>query len=223
MHSDMALVEQLAALLQQNDPAVKLRVKGSAIQVLPVTADGFLVSFEDQAPDYTVYFGSPGWHNHFAGTGLQDALFWFALGLSSQARLKVISHGDKDYAWAVERKMDSAWVQVGYSMTVWTLFWKRKQVRYLANNGIQDPKRFVELIDVAAFIKEGQRLDQERRDSAANRSMARFAIVAAFVLGLIQLAEGATETGWQQVISLLIGTVTVVVGIGMWVRYRSHF
>lgn len=104
----MTIVEQLAAILRQDYPQVQYQVKGSAIEVLPATADGFVVGFEDQAPDFTVYFGAPGWHNHFAGTGLQDALFWFALGLSNQARLKIISRGGKDCAWIVQRKMGDA-------------------------------------------------------------------------------------------------------------------
>lgn len=131
--NEMSVIEKIKGRLQ-NYPQIEFEATQDSIVVFPQSESGFEVSlyFNDRASDepYNVFFN--GWHEAFQSEAV--ALDCFALGLSSECRLKEYSRGENPYKWTIEYLRDGRWEVGGSSTTLLFLsFWKVKKVRYLQN------------------------------------------------------------------------------------------
>jgi hypothetical protein len=167
-----------------------------------------------------VYFGAPGWHLHSRGN-LKQALFWFAMGLSNQCRMQVVSRGGRDYRWVVERRLDNRWVQVGRSISPLFPFWEKSQSRYGSNAWLQDPQAFVEQMQVATLTYPPAS-DDYRQSLVSRRKMAQRLVFTIVVLGIVLFLNVFFQSGWLRVASVIVGAAVVVGGLAAWMEYRKR-
>jgi hypothetical protein len=76
-----------------------------------------------------------GWHE--ALERADEALNCFAMGLSDQARLLVVSRGGFDCSWTLETRRDGAWVPDTTTGLLLFPFWRRRAARHLQNRLIE--------------------------------------------------------------------------------------
>lgn len=124
----------------QKYPHVRYEATKNSIKVLPLSEAGFEVSLcvaeHDSVEPFAVYYN--GWHEEFSSE--DEALECFALGLSSECRLKEASRGGEVYKWTMEFRRDGEWHHGGTTALVFVRFWSRKSERFLQNNlVIADP------------------------------------------------------------------------------------
>jgi len=103
------------------------------ICVRPQAADGFRVGLRDHGPSFTVFM--EGWHEEFGQP--EEALNCFAMGLSDQARLQVVSRGSLDCRWTLETRREGVWVPESTTGLLLFPFWTRRATRYLQNRLIE--------------------------------------------------------------------------------------
>ncbi|HLL60586.1 MAG TPA: hypothetical protein VK338_02625 [Candidatus Nitrosocosmicus sp.] len=114
-------------------PHVKYKATDYSIVVYPVNSKGFEVWLSidsSKGNQYTVSFD--GWHEHF--TNEKEALNCFALGLSSECRLKAYLKGNQPYKWIMEYKNKNEWIEDSEVGTVPLQFWRTTTIKYLQNN-----------------------------------------------------------------------------------------
>jgi hypothetical protein len=100
------------------------------IAVLPQAADGFRVEIREGGGRVTVYL--EGWHEEFERT--DEALECFAMGLSEQTRLCVVSRGGFDCSWTLEIWHEGDWVTESTTGLLLFPFWMRSVKRHLQNH-----------------------------------------------------------------------------------------
>ncbi|HEY3412688.1 MAG TPA: hypothetical protein VGM51_06490 [Armatimonadota bacterium] len=130
----MTTIERAADLLACNLDLVVLREEDT-IQVRPIAPTGFLVQITEQRGTFTVYYD--GWHESFDDA--DTAFRCFAWGLSSHARLKVVSARGIAYRWTAETLIDGEWGVVSTTGLLFWPFWRRSTTRYLQNEALLDP------------------------------------------------------------------------------------
>jgi hypothetical protein len=124
----MGTIEKIKAKLQKY-PHVKYECDHNSISVFPASDDGFTVSLTVNPGSYTVSFN--GWHEDFQSE--EEALNYFAFGLSSDCRLKEYRRGSFAYKWTVESKETGGWVEGDTTGLFLFPFWMRKEIRCLQN------------------------------------------------------------------------------------------
>jgi hypothetical protein len=110
---------------------------GRSIRVPPRDDAGFEVRLdipEYEGCEWTVYFKDGG-HQHFSDA--EQAAQYAALGLSTDCRLKIMSRGDADCSWTLQRREGDAWHDHGTMGLLITPFWRDQSVRYLSNNWLR--------------------------------------------------------------------------------------
>lgn len=127
--SPLSAVEQIRQRLQRY-PHVQVTGTPTAITALPVSADGFPVTFDEHGDRYTVSFA--GWHEEFDSQ--EEALSCFAFGLSEACRLRVLTRGSSAYRWIVQHFKDGHWHDDSETGLLVFPFWRRRHERYLQNH-----------------------------------------------------------------------------------------
>ncbi len=129
----MNVIDQIKEKLKKY-PHVRYDANESSATVFPTSENGFEVSIYIGAPGlherFSVFYN--GWHEEFSDE--EEALECFAIGLSSECRLKESKRGSNAYKWTVEFRRDGEWHQAGTTALLFVRFWKRKHERYLQNN-----------------------------------------------------------------------------------------
>ncbi|HZI20139.1 MAG TPA: hypothetical protein VEY09_16260 [Pyrinomonadaceae bacterium] len=125
----MNTIEKIKAKLQKY-PLVKCESNRNSISVMPTSDSGFIVSLYVNPGSFTISFN--GWHEDFPHE--EEALNWFALGLSSDCRLKEYRRGNFAYKWVVEYKENGGWVEGTTTGLFLFPFWVKRDVRYLQND-----------------------------------------------------------------------------------------
>ncbi len=90
----MSVIEKIKEKLKKH-PEAKFEEGQDHISILPTSESGFTVTMME---GLNVFFN--GWHKQFVDE--DDALNCFALGLSTDCRLKETRRGDEAYRWTVE-------------------------------------------------------------------------------------------------------------------------
>lgn len=124
----MHIVDVIRIKLDQL-PAIKYMIEDDAITVFPTSRDGFEVSLHANDNYYLVNFA--GWHEVFKNG--QEALDYFAFGLSQKCRLKVFYRGDRPYRWIVEAHKGERWQKENKLRLMLYPFWRKQKVIYLQN------------------------------------------------------------------------------------------
>ena len=114
-----------------NNPEIKYKLEDNTLSIIPDTESGFLVWLTESTKDLTV--GFEGWHEHFQVNDEEDALDLFALGLSTDCRLKIVSRGNFAYKWVAEMKNEDGWQDLGTTSLIFFPFWKSKKEKYHQN------------------------------------------------------------------------------------------
>ncbi len=129
----MNILDRIKEKLQKY-PHVQYEATKNSITVLPSSEAGFDVSLyvaeHDSDEPFAVYYN--GWHEDFDTE--EEALECFALGLSSESRLKETARGGEAYKWTMEFRQDGEWHHGGTTALIFVRFWNRKSQRYLQNN-----------------------------------------------------------------------------------------
>ena len=111
-------------------PQVQYTSDATSITVLPATDEGFSLTLTVNSKDsYTVCF--EGWHEESADA--EEALNLFALGLSTDCRLKEYRRGNFAYKWTMEFKEETGWSEQGTVGLLIFPFWKKPRMRILQN------------------------------------------------------------------------------------------
>lgn len=98
---------------------------------LSVTPDnGFTVWIASNDNYFSV--GFDGWHEHFEAA--EEALKFFAWGLSDRCRLKIVSRGRTQCKWVTESLEDGEWVEVSTTGLFFFPFWRKAEVTYKQNH-----------------------------------------------------------------------------------------
>ena len=114
-------------------PSIAYSVEGSKITVRPAEDQSFPVSLSVDGDEYTICFGD--WHDHFETE--EEALEFFAFGLSDSCRLKVISRGGHPYKWIVENLTDGTWRVLYETGLLFFRFWCKKEETIFQNRIIR--------------------------------------------------------------------------------------
>ena len=115
-------------------PAASVNESPGWIAVKPTGESTFEVGLRQNPQGFTVFY--EGWHEEIDEE--EEALNLFARGLSSSARLEVVSHGGVDHRWTAEFWEDNAWQRGSITGLFLFPFWKTKSVRYLQNDLIRE-------------------------------------------------------------------------------------
>lgn len=111
-------------------PGLKYAIAGRTITVDAPTPNGFALALSEDSNEWTVEFD--GWHGHFESE--DEALDYFAFGLSNQCRLRIARRGTFAYQWTVQRKTNSGW-QDDYVTGLFLFpFWRRRHIEYRQND-----------------------------------------------------------------------------------------
>jgi hypothetical protein len=122
------ILARLEAMLRRY-PEVRYAPRPGIIEVPAQTPRGFAVSILDGRDHLVVAF--EGWHEVFHDA--DEALRCFWLGLSSDARLRVLRRGSLDYRWILEVREGASWVDSGETGLMLFPFWARCEERILQN------------------------------------------------------------------------------------------
>jgi hypothetical protein len=128
----MDVIEEIKERLRKY-PHVKYKAGDNSIVIFPLSENGFEVWLSVLEGEYKVNF--EGWYERFEDK--DEALNCFALGLSSECRVKEYRRGGVAYKWALESKENGAWVAGGTVGLFFFPLWRKKEVRYLQNNLIE--------------------------------------------------------------------------------------
>ena len=104
-----------------------------SLTVHPADEEGFPVSLSLEEEGYTLCFGD--WHDHFEAE--EEALEFFAFGLSHSCRLRVISRGGHPYKWIVENLANGTWRIVYEAGLFFFRFWGKKEEAVFQNKLIK--------------------------------------------------------------------------------------
>ena len=113
-------------------PSVRVRSDVHRITVEPASQDGFTVELSEAAAEYVVRFD--GWHQRFESA--EDAMKYFAFGLSGDSRLAVTLRGKTEVAWTLESRSDEGWVADSRTCLLLVPFWRPKRVLHRQNHHI---------------------------------------------------------------------------------------
>ena len=111
-------------------PTANYKFEEDAIEVFPKDENGFAATFYDCGEEKIISFG--GWHGHFKEQ--DEALDWFAMGISNQCRLKVHLRGSFEYKWTVQCLLDGAWQHKDTTSLLFFPFWRSESIQYLQND-----------------------------------------------------------------------------------------
>jgi len=125
----MSLIDEIKLRLEKY-PQAQYECNANTISVWPLNEQGFTVTLTaNRDGDYTVFFD--GWHENFTDT--EEAINVFALGLSTDCRLREHRRGSFVYKWTMECKEDEDWVEYSTTGLFIFPFWKKVEVRVLQN------------------------------------------------------------------------------------------
>ncbi len=135
----MKVIDEITRRLS-DFPETEFTVEENRVTILPDGPNGFTVSLEDNAPNYTVSFD--GWHAEFDNSAA--ALNSVAFGLSDSCRLKINYRGRLAQNWTVEEKDETGewgacqWIGLNsVGLLVPPLFWLKKRIEYRYNTLIK--------------------------------------------------------------------------------------
>jgi hypothetical protein len=113
----------------QHVPQAVIDETATSITVQPASPDGYAVSLEIGGGDCVVSL--EGWHEHFAEA--DEAIAFFGLALSVDARLAITYRGETPVAWTFEVLEGEHWRAVGTTSLKFTPFWRKKHVVHRRN------------------------------------------------------------------------------------------
>ncbi len=116
-------------------PTVQYTESPGSITVLPADASGFPVALRVHNDSFTVYF--EGWHESFEFE--DDALNYFAFGLSEACRLAVVYHGSTPTKWTVECEEKGTWLEESTTGLLFVPFWRARRLAYKQNRLLPAP------------------------------------------------------------------------------------
>jgi hypothetical protein len=126
----MNLIDEIKERLAKY-PSARYFSSVNSITVLPLSDQGFTVELTANGGDaYTVFFN--GWHEDFDNS--EEALNVFALGLSTDCRLREYQRGQFAYKWTLEWKDEGHWIEQSTTGLLLFPFWRKANVRVLQNN-----------------------------------------------------------------------------------------
>jgi hypothetical protein len=123
--------QPLAAIKAMLRKYPQARSEGSTthLTVLPPDANGFRVTFREQAAGFVVE--CDGWHQDFADAA--KALDCFAIALSPASRLKLSRRGTLDCAWQLEIYNGTEWVGLTEVALPTYPLWRPVKIVHLQN------------------------------------------------------------------------------------------
>jgi hypothetical protein len=113
----------------QHVPKAVIEETSHTITVRPTNPDGYAVSLEVGAGACVISL--EGWHEHFADA--DEAITFFGLALSADARLAVTYRGETPVQWTFEVLEGERWHAVGTTSLKFTPFWRKRRVVYRRN------------------------------------------------------------------------------------------
>jgi len=123
----MSAIDNIRENLRANH--VSYQETKDSICVPALSEDGFEVCLGVGREGY--YVSAKKWHEE-CGTE-DEALAWFTLLLSNEARLKVESRGGFEYKWTVEIDRGEEWAPASLTSYLFYPFWMKKRVEFLQN------------------------------------------------------------------------------------------
>jgi hypothetical protein len=112
---------------------VAYRSSREHIEVPALSGDGFTVGLRCGDGVFTVFFDV--WHEHFDTE--QDALNWFAFGLSDACRLQVEYRGQTAVTWTVQSRDRTGWANIGEVGLLLVPFWRPTHIVYRQNRVLE--------------------------------------------------------------------------------------
>jgi hypothetical protein len=125
----MAAIEEIEQRLKEY-PHLKYRISDNSITIDAPSGDGFSVSLLEGNSEWII--GFDGWHEHFDTK--DEALNYFAFGLSGKCRLEITLRGSFPYRWTVQSRTNNGWQTDSTTGLLVYPFWRRKHVEYRQND-----------------------------------------------------------------------------------------
>lgn len=123
------IISKIKEQIQKNKEIIILEEDDTSITVKPRNENSFPVSMLVKYNKFWVYF--KGWNEGFYSE--EEALDYFAFGLSDNCRLKVITVGEVEYKWILECKEDGQWVEESIQGIPLFPFWEKNDIVYYQN------------------------------------------------------------------------------------------
>lgn len=114
----------------QHVPNAEIVERPNSITVRPANPDGYAVSLEVGASECVISL--EGWHEHF--TNADEAIAFFGLALSVDARLAITYRGQMPVRWTFEVLEGERWRAVGTTSLMFVPFWRKPRVVYRRNS-----------------------------------------------------------------------------------------
>ena len=118
-----------------NRPGLKTDLTGNTFSIIPSDPSGFKLWIrEDKGRKFTVGFDR--WQETF--NDATQALACFALGLSKDCRLKVVSRLGARYHWTVQQYVGGLWVDGSVHVEKIVSIWPLRKIEYLQNDFLRE-------------------------------------------------------------------------------------